>query len=123
MCAFNDEGGRELHVMGTKAELKCSIDSEKIRVIPFIDRFSDHSVTYDVTSEEDIADVFGHGGGDYGIVRDLINLIRGEGETSSSMTNVDESIESHIIALAAEESRLNGGKLVNAKEFAERNRH
>ncbi|MBR3992044.1 MAG: Gfo/Idh/MocA family oxidoreductase [Clostridia bacterium] len=119
MCAFNVDGGRRLHIMGTKADLKCEIDSDTIRVNPYVDRFTDHSIIYDVSSEDD---AFGHGGGDAGIVRDLIFLLRGEGGVSSSATSVDESIESHIIALAAEESRVRGGELIRRDEFVAKNR-
>ncbi|MBR6918340.1 MAG: hypothetical protein IKN38_09160 [Clostridia bacterium] len=42
-------------------------------------------------------------------------------EPSSSMTDIDETLESHVIALAAEESRVNGGKLIETAEFVKKN--
>ena len=36
----------------------------------------------------------------------------------SAMTTISRSVESHYICLAAEESRVNGGKLVSIDEFA-----
>lgn len=46
----------------------------------------------------------GHGGGDNGIVHSFVQALRGE-ETVS--TTARESLESHLMAFAAEESRLN----------------
>lgn len=54
-----------------------------------------------------------HGGGDSGIMRDFIRAVRGEGEP---MTLARESLESHIMAFAAEESRKSG-KVVYIKDF------
>jgi hypothetical protein len=46
----------------------------------------------------------GHGGGDFGIVRAFVQAVRGE---SRPLTTGRESLESHLMAFAAEESRLN----------------
>jgi predicted dehydrogenase len=46
----------------------------------------------------------GHGGGDAGIVRSFIRALRGE---AKALTMARESLESHLMAFAAEESRLN----------------
>jgi predicted dehydrogenase len=45
----------------------------------------------------------GHGGGDYGVVRSFIRAMRGEGK---SQTGFRDSLESHLMAFAAEEARL-----------------
>ena len=60
----------------------------------------------------------GHGGGDGGIVRSFVQFVAGEYE-GKSITNIDTSIESHLIAFAAEESRLNG-TVIDVKEFRKR---
>ncbi len=49
-------------------------------------------------------DESGHGGGDYGIVRSFLNAINGVPD--DSVTTARESLESHLMAFAAEESRL-----------------
>lgn len=46
----------------------------------------------------------GHGGGDFGIVRSFVNALRGTPD--ESVTTARESLESHLLAFAAEESRL-----------------
>ena len=46
----------------------------------------------------------GHGGGDYGIVRSFVNALRGTPD--DSVTTARESLESHLLAFAAEEARV-----------------
>ena len=71
---------------------------------------------------EDVAviarDSSGHGGGDYGIVRSFVNTLRGEPD--DSVTTARESLESHLLAFAAEESRL-AKTVINMDEYRGRN--
>ncbi|MBQ7670021.1 MAG: Gfo/Idh/MocA family oxidoreductase [Clostridia bacterium] len=117
MCAFTSgvSWGRGTYIMGTKGEIIGDSGKDRIEV----NVFGGKSEVYEKISSE--TDGFGHGGGDFGIIRDLIALLEGSGDASSSMTDIDETLESHLIALAAEESRVSGGKLVYTAEFAERN--
>lgn len=55
----------------------------------------------------------GHGGGDTGIMADFIRTLRGEGEP---LTSARASLESHLLAFAAEEARLKG-IVVDMAEF------
>ena len=48
----------------------------------------------------------GHGGGDDGLVASFLKARRGEPD--DSLTSARASLESHLMAFAAEESRLNG---------------
>jgi len=54
-----------------------------------------------------------HGGGDWGIAHDFIEVINGKGQ---KLTTVQNSLESHIMAFAAEESRKTG-KVINLKDY------
>ena len=54
-----------------------------------------------------------HGGGDAGMIAVLYDMISGESELKTSLA---ESIESHLMAIKAEESRLAGGKLLPVHE-------
>lgn len=47
----------------------------------------------------------GHGGGDFGIVQSFLNAV--QGNPDNSVTTARESLESHLLAFAAEEARLN----------------
>lgn len=69
----------------------------------------------DVVHQNDINDNLGHGGGDYGILNTLYNVLtKDEAEADTSLEN---SIESHLMAIAAEDSRVNGGKVVFLKNY------
>ena len=46
----------------------------------------------------------GHGGGDMALMRSFINAVRGEPD--DTLTSARASLESHLLAFAAEESRL-----------------
>lgn len=60
---------------------------------------------------EDLADdgYQGHGGGDYGLIKAMHGIFRGEGPDSSLIEN---SIEGALIGFAAEASRLDNGRVV-----------
>ena len=52
-----------------------------------------------------------HGGGDFNLVSEMIRILRrNDPEEIHHIT--EEALESHLICFAAEESRLNGGKIV-----------
>ena len=55
-----------------------------------------------------------HGGGDFNLVAAAIRLAR-SGEAAEIQACTEGSLESHLIAFAAEESRLNGGRVVELK--------
>ena len=58
--------------------------------------------------QSDLRDEFGHGGGDEMLVRDFYNALVGSGD---AQTTLEKSIESHLMALAAEKKRKNGEKV------------
>lgn len=102
MTAFTAHGGRLLRVMGTHGELECDMKKNTIRVM----RFGQPDEVIDVTKLTD--DFSGHGGGDVRLVREFIGLVRGELPMSGTLTSIDRSVESHLVALAAEQSRVEG---------------
>ncbi len=56
-----------------------------------------------------------HGGSDERLMADFVQAVRGDGGTR--MSGSVEAAESHLMALASEESRLNGGAVVDMEEF------
>lgn len=54
-----------------------------------------------------------HGGGDSVIIRELYGVVTGELQAE---TPLEESVESHLMGIAAEESRLQGGVLVKVHQ-------
>lgn len=61
----------------------------------------------------------GHGGGDEGIIRDFIDAIN-ESDEKASRSVASKSLISHLMAFAAEESRLNQGQSINIDEYYEK---
>ena len=62
-------------------------------------------------------DFSGHGGGDVRMVADLLDLLEGK-PMSPALTTIARSVESHYVALAAEESRVHGGQVIDVADFA-----
>jgi hypothetical protein len=60
----------------------------------------------------------GHGGGDHGLMKAFVQALRGDAGALS--TSARESLESHLMAFAAEESRLAGGKLIDMRAYRAR---
>ena len=56
---------------------------------------------------------FGHGGGDYFLVKDIIDFYHSGGAV---LTSIDKAMASHFIGFAAEESRLEHGKLIEVNK-------
>ena len=114
MNGQSDEECRTMRWDGTKATLygKFSSRGHEIRV--------HHHLSGEVESVPVIArDASGHGGGDFGIARSFVNSLRGEPD--ESVTTARESLESHLLAFAAEESRLNK-TVLRMDKFRDRHR-
>lgn len=59
----------------------------------------------------------GHGGGDEGLVWDFIKLVRANG-LEKGLISADISVQSHLMAFAAEHARL-AGEVVELASYAE----
>lgn len=110
MCAFSAKCSRMIKVMGTLGEIEGSIDENKIYYTPF----GQETQVIDLTSFTD--DFSGHGGGDIRMVKQFADYVM-TGKRTDSITDLDISLESHLIALAAEESRKRQGKSISIREF------
>ena len=105
MCAFN-QGGRSIKIMGTLGEIQGDMNQNTVTVM----RFGEKPRTIDIrTLAQDFS---GHGGGDNRLVEDLLDLIEGNGK-GQALTSIDQSMESHYMAFAAEESRIHGGQVID----------
>jgi hypothetical protein len=63
------------------------------------------SLKWNVLEHADVSS--GHGGGDYGLVRDWIQAVSQQNPEFLS-TDIASAMESHLMAFRAEESRLTG---------------
>ena len=111
MTAFTATGGRCIRLMGTGGEIYADMERNMIRVM----EFGKEPVEIDVHKLTD--DFSGHGGGDGRMIADYLDLLEGRG-MNPSLTTIARSVESHYVALAAEESRTHGGQEVVIDEFA-----
>ena len=110
MSGFTQKQDRHIHVMGTKGDLVGDLRSN----ILYLRLFGQEEQIIDLNPEA--VTTSGHGGGDYGLIHDVIRLYRGDAFDTSSITLIDRSMESHFVAFAAEESRVTG-RTVDMREF------
>ena len=104
MEAFN-KGSRNTVIMGTKGEIRANMSDDHITVYDFATcQFREIKIT-DALLDESING--GHGGGDSGILNGFYALLCGQ-ETGKSVCNVSIACKNHMLAFAAEESRLSG---------------
>ena len=106
MLGFTNRQTRYLRVFGTEGELWGDFAERKI----YVQRFNKDRQEFDLNEEN--GDFSGHGGGDSGLIYDVIRLYRGDDFDTTSVTFLENSVESHYMAFAAEQSRLENGKVM-----------
>ena len=112
MSAFTAKCYRTIKVMGTMGEIEGDMDANVL----YLRKFGQPEQVLDLGT---IPDRFaGHGGGDALMMDYVCELIAAGG--AEGLTSVDASVESHVMALAAEHSRTHGGSAVELAEFTEK---
>ncbi|HIA90881.1 MAG TPA: Gfo/Idh/MocA family oxidoreductase [Candidatus Marinimicrobia bacterium] len=96
MSAFT-QGSRRTRIMGTMGETTGDMDT--ITVTNFRNNNSE------TVWKENNNDERGHGGGDFGLLKQFLKAVR-TNDTTLFEPSIEISLESHLIALAAEHSRL-----------------
>jgi predicted dehydrogenase len=107
MQGHSHHEGRTMRYDGTRATLRGSFDYGAGRL-----EIHDHLTGRCEEIPVETA-ASGHGGGDFGVVRSFVQAMRGN---EVALTTARESLESHLLAFAAEESRLHGA-VVEMEEF------
>lgn len=115
MVAFSQDMKRETNIFGTLGEIRGDMEKNKIYVTTF------GQPTEEIDVSKYTSDFSGHGGGDNKMMHELLSLIAGEIEESPTLTSVKVSIQSHLMSLAAERSRLENGKSIEINEFYKKN--
>ena len=105
MDAFTPWGGRRTRIMGTMGYIEG--DMHQFTVWDF-KTGATKVWSMDVQDAEEYRGS-GHGGGDYGLVRDFIEAVVLNDPTRLS-SSIDASIESHVMGFAAERSRKSNKK-------------
>jgi predicted dehydrogenase len=102
MTAFTATGGRRYVFHGTLGDLVLDEANNQLT----LHKFGEAPITQTLSDLNEKG--YGHGGGDGKLIDQLYDVMSG---TSSSATSFEASIESHLMGIYAEESRLQGGKL------------
>ena len=109
MTAFTQDCHRTIKVTGTMGEVEGDMEKNVLH----LRRFGKPEEVIDLREEGGAYS--GHGGGDFGLMEQFCRLIAQGG--ADALTGVDASVESHVMALAAEASRLDGGRTITLSEF------
>ncbi len=109
MEGFTRKGGRDIRFFGTEGELEMDEECNFIT----LRRFFGEEKTWKINELTD--DLVGHGGGDHRMIDKLYEVIAQKNENVD--TCIENSVESHYMALAAEESRVKGGQLVFIEKY------
>ncbi|MHA1148206.1 MAG: Gfo/Idh/MocA family protein [Promethearchaeota archaeon] len=111
MHGFSENEGRTLRIDGTKATLIGNFHASGEEIILF-DHYSGEKAT--VYKQKLSLGAIGHGGGDFILIRGFLKSVRNR--EALSLTGARASLESHIMAFAAEESRKNN-KVIIMSEY------
>lgn len=99
--------GRKIHIIGTEGEIEGFFESDK-----FVIRKFDFKTSFYTEKEVDVSKQIdrkvGHGGGDIGLIRDMVKRMQGE-QASIAATDIIDSINGHECVYAAERSRKENG--------------
>jgi len=112
MHGFSEREGRTLRIDGTKATLIGQF-ADAGQKITLFDHFSGTEKV--IFSQQLSLDSSGHGGGDFSLIDAFLETLGGKSK-SQPLTNANETLESHLMAFAADESRLKG-KVIEMQEF------
>ncbi|RXZ76649.1 gfo/Idh/MocA family oxidoreductase [Paenibacillaceae bacterium] len=99
LSAFTEKCNRTLKLMGTEGEIRATMETNEIEIRRF------GSGELEQIKLVDPEGHVGHGGGDNRLVFDFAKSIRSQG-THSSSTSARASLQSHLMAFAAEQSRV-----------------
>lgn len=105
MSAFTKDVSRTIKLMGTKGEIRGAMEKNEIEVLHF------GSGKVERISFENPGGHVGHGGGDMGLIKDFVKLVRADGKLQGR-TSANHSVQSHLMAFAAEQSRVEGKVIV-----------
>ncbi len=111
MEAFTAGGGRDIRILGSLGEIFLHEDGGNGYIE--LRMFGGKTTRWNLKDMD--YDRGGHGGGDFEMLDKLYNYLA-EGAMDGA-TSLEKSLESHYMAIAAEASRLSGGKLISLTDY------
>ena len=104
MTAFSENPYRNIHVHCEKGDIYGQMEEDIVHCNVFgFDK-------KEIRISEYFKSNYGHGGGDYYLIKDIIDECNGL--LAKGTTSIEKSIQSHIIGFAAEQSRVGVGKVI-----------
>ena len=100
LSAFTEHAHRKTRILGTRGRIEG--DGSRINLLEFL---NDKETIIDIHSPPP-GPLGGHGGGDYNLIKNFVESVR-TGDPTKIYSNPQESLESHLMAFAAEKARLN----------------
>ena len=100
MTAFTTDMARQLKVCGTKGQITADMNANTVS----LHRFGESGPREITLETPPQTNNYGHGGGDYYLMRDFVRAIQSGGDGNLSSARV--SLQSHLICFAAERSRV-----------------
>lgn len=104
---------RKILIQCERGEIAGNLSRGKINFITYTGR-KDEGIEKEIDTQQ----LGSHGGGDPILLKDFFDNIRSQ-NNKATLTSAQESLQSHLIAFAAEESRKSGkhGKVVDFKDY------
>lgn len=103
MTAFTTDMARQLKVCGTNGQIMADMNTNQIVLHQF--GKEREQIQIEVPNQ---TNNYGHGGGDYYLMRDFLQAVREHAQGRDSLTSAEVSLQSHLLCFAAEKSRLQG---------------
>ena len=100
MTAFTTDMARQLKVCGTKGQITADMNANTVS----LHRFGESGPREITLETPPQTNNYGHGGGDYYLMRDFVRAVQSGGDGNLSSARV--SLQSHLICFAAERSRV-----------------
>lgn len=107
MCDFTQKCERVVNLMGTHGQIQGNMEDNRIEHLDFAT--GNRTITTLSTSS------YGHSGSDEAMMRDFVSQVA-SGCVTNNCSGGLASVQSHLIALAAEESRIDGGKSLKIRK-------
>lgn len=106
---------RQVKIVGTRGEILANDRDQIIEIKRFDGTFDVKPEIIDIKAMTEPLE--GHGGGDARMMKEFIEYVQNK-HHKTMLTAIDRSVDSHILAFAAEESRMKDGQLIqlNPKE-------
>ena len=102
MTAFTTDMARQLKVCGTRGQITADMNTDTI----LLHRFGEAQARQIELEAPPKTNNYGHGGGDYFLMQDFVRAVRRQ--DAETLSSAQASLQSHLVCLAAERSRLRG---------------